>query len=281
MDKNITALAQLHVATLEGELKPSLFEKLARDPAFIQECDVLDVKQQLPITDPEYLKTVRDLIALHNSYGGFIIFGIREVAKDRDLEIVGVDRNSLQINKIRDLIRSYSGADIRTKPISLEFGDNKFIEAVWVAKRSFGEQPIRFIKNGPEDKPGKLIFKKGDVVFRRIESNAIAKDYEDYDFLFSERKPRSLEISINNFLFKQEPLDNNLPDRAVICSNFVGRGDDIGNLWKWLSDDFSRVRLIAGEGGLGKTSLAYHFSEEVASRRVKPFSKVVWLTAKA
>jgi hypothetical protein len=51
-------------------------------------------------------------------------------------------------------------------------------------------------------------------------------------------------------------------------------------LWAWLADDFSRVRLIAGEGGLGKTSLAYKFAEEMASRRVKPFEKIVWLTAK-
>jgi len=47
-----------------------------------------------------------------------------------------------------------------------------------------------------------------------------------------------------------------------------------------LADDFARVRLIAGEGGLGKTSLAYRFAEEVATRRVKPFEQVVWLTAK-
>ena len=40
------------------------------------------------------------------------------------------------------------------------------------------------------------------------------------------------------------------------------------------------MRLIAGEGGLGKTSLAYRFAEEIASRRVKPFEQIVWITAK-
>jgi hypothetical protein len=280
MTQESSPLAQLHIATIEGNLNSQLFNEVAKNPTYLSECDVLDFKQQIPNTDAEYVKTIRDLVALHNSYGGFLIFGIREVLKDRDIEIVGVERNGLQINKIRDLVRAYTGADIRVKPIGFDVND-KYIEAIWIAKRGLGESPVRFIKNGPEDKPGKLIFKKGEVVFRRIENNAVAKEPEDYDFLFSERKPLSLELSIINSGTHSDPLDHNLPDRGIICSNFVGRGEDIGDLWKWLFDDFSRVRLIAGEGGLGKTSLAYHFSEQIASRRVKPYAKIVWLTAKA
>jgi len=117
------------------------------------------------------------------------------------------------------------------------------------------------------------------VVFRRLDSNDVAKNAEDYDFLFSTRRPPSLEISIEN-LADEEPLEHNLPDRILVCSRFIGRKEDLGELWAWLGDDFSRVRLIAGEGGLGKTSLAYRFAEEVATRRIRPFEKVVWLTAK-
>jgi len=112
-----------------------------------------------------------------------------------------------------------------------------------------------------------------------MESNAIAEQADDYDFLYSARRPPSIEMSLTGF-GNEEPLEHNLPDRTFICSRFVGRKDYLYNLWTWLEDDFSRVRLIAGEGGLGKTSLAYRFAEEVASRRIKPYEQVVWLTAK-
>lgn len=272
------ALNELHTATLDGELTSYIFDELVKNPTFVRECEVLDVKRQLPDGDFEYAKAVRDLVSLHNSYGGFLIFGVREVVKDRELEIIGVDKDVLNVGQIRDTIRSYTGTDIRIKPIALAI-ENLHLEALWVVKRGLGERPVRFIKNGPEEKPGKLAFKKNDVVFRRIDNNAVAKEPEDYDFLFSERKPPSLELILKEADIG-DPLEHNLPDRSVVCSNFVGRGEDVGDLWTWLADDFSRVRLIAGEGGLGKTSLAYHFSESLASRRVKPYTKVVWLTAK-
>jgi hypothetical protein len=198
--------------------------------------------------------------------------------KDRSFEIVGVEPGVLQLNKIRDLTRAYCGADLRFQVLTME-ANSHCLEALWVAKRGLGERPVRFVRNGPDEKPGKSLFKKGDVVFRRLESNAIAREAEDFDFLHSERRPPSLELEAA-ITETSDPIENNLPDRTLICSKFVGRMDDIGELWSWLDDDFSRVRLIAGEGGLGKTSLAYRFAEEVSVRHIKPYLKVVWLTAK-
>lgn len=254
------------------------FSEIPGFPSSVAECEVLDFKRQLPSNDSEYAKTVRDLIALHNSYGGFIVFGVEEKERGRLFRVIGVDRGVIKINKIKDGIRAYSGVDIRIHGASLNIAGSN-LEVIWVVKRGQGDRPVRFIKNGPDGKPGVPEFKKNDVVFRRIDSNAIAREAEDFDFLFSDRRPPSIDIE----LVVQdigEPIENNLPDRVFVCPKFVGRKEDIGELWTWLDDDFSRVRLIAGEGGLGKTSLAYQFSEEVASRRIKPFLKIVWLTAK-
>ena len=278
MESRVGLLQELHLAASTGILDAELFANLPHDPASIHECEVLDFKQQLPVDDSEYVKTMRDLVAMHNSYGGFLVFGIAEIEKDRGFSLVGVPPNSLKIAKLRDYVLSYSGSDIRLQPISLDVGDLR-LEVIWVEKRTSGQRPLRFAKNGPESKPGKPIFKRNDVVFRRIESNAIAQNPEDYDFLFSERRLASLALA-NPVSPIIQPLEHNLPDRAFICSTFFGRTDDIGDLWAWLEDDFSRVRLIAGEGGLGKTSLAYQFAEDVATRRTQPFTKVVWLTAK-
>lgn len=271
-------VAQMHRCVATSTLDPNIIGALQNDKGAVQECEVLDFKQQLPDGDFEYAKLVRDLLALHNSYGGFIVFGVRETEKDRAFEIVGVQQSGIHIGKLRDMARAYLGTDRRIS-VSAHALDGRHVEAVWVAKRSIGDSPLKFAKNGPEEKPGKPCFKRGEVVFRRIESNAIAQHPDDYDFLYSTRRPPSIELSLETYA-THDPLEHSLPDRALVCSRFVGRRDDLGDLWSWLADDFSRVRLIAGEGGLGKTSLAYRFAEEVASRRVKPFEQVVWLTAK-
>ena len=271
-------IARIHRCAAVGELEKSILEELHANGSAVHECEVLDFKQQLPDGDFEYAKTVRDLVALHNSFGGFLVFGVREVEKDRSFELVGVEQGKLNVAKLRDLARSYLGRDLRITPFGMTI-DERNLDGVWVVKRPVGENPIRFAKNGPEEKPGKPYFRKNEIVFRRLESNGVAQAPEDFDFLFSARRPPSLELSAED-VANGEPLDHNLPDRAFVCSRFVGRKTDIGDLWKWLADDFSRVRLIAGEGGLGKTSLAYRFSEEMVSRAVNPFERVVWLTAK-
>lgn len=270
-------IAKFHSAIGSGEVAASLFEELFSTRSGGEECEVIDFKQQVPLADSEYAKTVRDLIALHNSYGGFIVFGVKEVQKDKEFEVSGVAHGDLQVSKLKDFVRNYTGCDIRIRHIELQI-NGKQLDVVWVVKRAGGEVPVKFAKNGPDIKPRTPAFKKGEVVFRRIDSNAIAQQSDDYEFLFSERRPPSLDVE--RFSERQMPLDNNLPDRAVVCSKFVGRSGDIGDLWVWLADDFSRVRLIAGEGGLGKTSLAYRFAEEISARSVKSFNRVVWLTAK-
>lgn len=271
-------LSALHKSTVDGKLNDEAFSAITSLSDALKECEVLDLKRQLPETESEYAKTVRDLIALHNSYGGFLIFGIEEVEKDRKFQIIGVPEKTLQVNKLRDMLSTIAGKSLRINIYSSQVTD-KLLEIVWIAKREIGEMPIRLTKNGPDEKPRQPIFKKGEVVFRRIDTNAIAVGADDYEFLHSNRRPPDLGdlIELSN---KPEPTEHNLPDRSIICSNFVGRNEDVGDLWAWLADDFSRVRLVAGEGGLGKTSLAYRFAELVATHRVRPYIQVIWLTAK-
>ena len=68
MSENVV---RLHKCVLAGALDPSILSAIHTDAAALQECEVLDFKQQVPISDFEYAKTARDLVALHNSYGGF------------------------------------------------------------------------------------------------------------------------------------------------------------------------------------------------------------------
>ena len=78
-----------------------------------------------------------------------------------------------------------------------------------------------------------------------------------------------------------ERIANNLPDRAVICTEVVGRRDALNELWQWLSDDLSHVKVLAGEGGIGKSTIAYEFADQVTLLSPNPFIHVIWLSAKA
>jgi tetratricopeptide (TPR) repeat protein len=272
-------LIELHKDVQTGNPPSNLLQQLLQSDEAVPECEVLDFKSQVPGSDSEYAKTMRDAVALHNSYGGYIVFGVTETEKDRKFRVDGIRGDGIHLQKIKDFVKSYCGADIRLQITSVDIGTAR-LEVLCVAKRALGETPVRFQKNGPDDKPGNPIFKKNQVVFRRIDCNAVAGPPDDYEFLYSERKPPSLELSTGIVEDDSELVEHNLPDRSLICSRFVGRTASLSELWSWLADDFSRVKLIAGEGGLGKTSLAYRFCEELITRKVKPFTAVVWLSAK-
>jgi hypothetical protein len=61
---------------------------------------------------------------------------------------------------------------------------------------------------------------------------------------------------------------------------FVGRNAEIGRLWEWFSDPTTRRYALAGEGGKGKSALAYKFATEVQFEAPEPFQVVLWVSAK-
>ncbi len=61
---------------------------------------------------------------------------------------------------------------------------------------------------------------------------------------------------------------------------FVGREKELSILRTWLLDRRSPVKMISGIGGLGKTSVAYRFCEELASSGAGEFEYVAWVSAK-
>jgi hypothetical protein len=71
-------------------------------------------------------------------------------------------------------------------------------------------------------------------------------------------------------MYIEEPseiLEDRLPPRESVVSEFVGRQVELEELRKWFSDPTSRRWALSGEGGKGKSALAYRFATEVNSRR--------------
>ena len=71
-----------------------------------------------------------------------------------------------------------------------------------------------------------------------------------------------------------------LPPRESIAPNFIGRDQEIAVLMEWVQDPERRLRLLAGDGGKGKTAIAYEFASRLSSSAPNNLEAAIWLSAK-
>ncbi len=70
-----------------------------------------------------------------------------------------------------------------------------------------------------------------------------------------------------------------LPTQDSVYQDFVGRDSVLDQLSLLLEDRFTKRCLIAGDGGKGKSAVAYRFAQKVAGSN-SYFSMIVWISAK-
>lgn len=246
----------------------------------------LDYKRQSPdAKDAVALsKTALQIVSLYNTYGGYLIYGIDGDKNDQRFWIKGHTGDDVNIKQLKDLIRSYTSANVDfsfgTFEVSVASHSLK-VGILQVPRRSHTTPPIKFGKNGPHDKSNKPLFHREDVYFRDLDNCVPAKTREHWQLLLSERDLPFKRTSYDRLLAGSgEYLENNLPDRNFVCPKFIGRESVIEKLWAWLGDELSSARVLAGEGGRGKTSIAYEFAEGVCRTRPCGFERVLWVTAK-
>ena len=72
-----------------------------------------------------------------------------------------------------------------------------------------------------------------------------------------------------------------LPPRESIAQMFVGRQSELAELNDWLADQFGRLWVLAGDGGKGKTAIAYEFAVATVQDPPSSLEIVIWLSAKS
>lgn len=288
MSDNITALQintikkKIYTYIQEGVIDSRVINILKYNHGFIpKECELWDFKRK-PSGETIYLaKTILQIVSFYNSYGGYLIYGVEEL-QDKSFVPTGIENRVLDVKQITDKLRSYTGSIIDISANTLETTINNWtgnITILHIPKRPKRDEPVFFGRNGPLKPSGKLLFKE-DEAYIRLQDNCVpVREKAQMSLLYGNRQLEFYDYGV--IANKQEtPLFNNLPDRNLICPKFIGRDKIIEKLWAWLGDPLSYTKLLAGDGGKGKTSIAFEFSEEICKSRPYDFERIVWLTAK-
>nr|WP_288453726.1 RNA-binding domain-containing protein [uncultured Pseudomonas sp.] len=242
------------------------------------ECELWDYKEAYEDSTHEYSKTVRSIASFYNTYGGYIVYGVKELEKDKLFELVGIQQNGLNIQKLKGQLDKFFGKRLDITLIEIPYGSPSVtIGLLHIPKRPEQLHTISAIKRA-DDAKQKQIFSEGATLYRSGDECKQAVTHADFEFLTSDRD--LLALLEGRFVKKISLLDHNLPDRNFVCPNFVGRVEIIQKLWAWLSDEFQYAKVLAGEGGKGKTSIAYEFCQLITSTGAPLFDQIIWLTAK-
>lgn len=89
-----------------------------------------------------------------------------------------------------------------------------------------------------------------------------------------------LQGSPNVLAPEPEHLESFLPPRESVVVDFIGRSAELAALQAWFDDPLSRRWALAGDGGKGKSALAYDFATQVLASAPRPYQFVMWLSAK-
>ncbi|MDO8982313.1 RNA-binding domain-containing protein [Cypionkella sp.] len=251
------------------------------------ETQLFDYKIEAPILDAQPTKEdkekhaisiaelIKDAVAFYNAFGGYVVFGVADKGPSR---LVGV-RQGFNCADFNKTLQRYSGCSVECLYNTIETkvqGDRTVsIGILLVPRRPSGAPPIKMQRKGPEKSQGKVCF--GEEIYIRVrdECRPAANTHEDWQFLHSDRLPPEQD---HNPVKRQ--IQSFLPARDEDLLEFVGRSEHLASLRQWIADPRSPIRLITGIGGLGKTTLAYYFAEEVVKVGAGGVDAVLWLTAK-
>jgi hypothetical protein len=240
-----------------------------------------DYKENFPLQDAEdksdynckMAALAKDVVAFYNVEGGYLVAGVR----DSDKAVVGF-QGDFDVN---DLCKRITGAtraviDAKYRQLGLEANGSRFhIGILYIPRRSNGQDPVQFLKDAPATATGRKAYSANDIYMRSREECRKATTAEDFSTLI--RRDRHLSVGSAAPRFY---LENNLPARDPTMRDFVGREEQISDLWRWFTDRYTAVKLLSGPGGVGKTSIAWTFCDAVSQSPPSGIEKVVWLTAK-
>ncbi|PZL85021.1 ATP-binding protein [Pantoea sp. ARC270] len=277
----LTIKKEIYNSIQSGDVSKAVIDKLVKTDGTIlaKECELWDFKKTFEDTKDAYLKTLKSIISFHNTYGGYIIYGVEELEKDTSFHFCGIKKKLIDQQKLRGQFDRYFSQrlDLTYEEILFQSGaEDILIGLLHIPKRNKKTHSIAATVDGTDSK-NKIILAKDATYIRKIDECKQVISELDFEFLVSER---NFVLDSESKVSRKNIIDHNLPDKNFICPDFIGRFDILQELWSWLSDDFQYVKVLAADGGKGKTSIAYEFCQLIIKSGTEIFEQVIWLTAK-
>ena len=76
-------------------------------------------------------------------------------------------------------------------------------------------------------------------------------------------------------------LENGLPAREIVVTDFVGRTREISELYEWFRSRDTNRWVVWGDGGAGKSAVAYEFATRIRDSNPAGYVAVGWVSAKS
>lgn len=266
---------------LRGDVSESVINSLLVDGGeFIAiENELWDYKETFDSTNDSYLKMMKSIVSFYNSYGGYIVYGVKEKLKDTSFEACGIKRNLINQQELRGKFDKFFGQRLDVQYVEMNIdacNDELLIGLLYIPKRKEGVHSLSPIKDGSTS-ANKTIFNKNAVYYRVGDECKQVISQQEFEFIVSPRV--YLPTAINEQ--RKNVISHNLPDKSYICPVFIGRFEIIQELWSWLADEFQYAKVLAADGGKGKTSIAYEFCQLLVKSGTDMIEQVIWLTAKS
>ena len=249
-------LIGIHSAIQQKEL-PAAFDVLlgaawdaANERFHVQETYIVDYKETLPdeLASGYGAGIIRLSIAYHNSFGGIIVFGVR----DRELSVAGVCGN-VDIEAINRTLSDYTGSSIEClcKQYTLSTKDGEKNISVLLVPRRGATPPIR-LQRKLDKYPQNILWVRDRHEVLEAAPRHLAQLYSDRSVLPSDQDGESGAL-----------VHRSLPPSPATIERFINRGVLLDQLWTWfVYSDQPRVYLH-GPGGSGKSTLAHEFARQI------------------
>jgi hypothetical protein len=215
---------------------------------------------------------IKDVVAFHNSYGGYLIGGIDQYGEQPLRGCKNITDNGFTVEKLNEQLRFYTRAIISCRFKKIE--QFKGVGLLLVPMRK-ALAPVAYMAHGaPRDTNGQSVFEKG-VIYARVGDRSLPVDEssQGIQFLCSSRQ-FGLDAQ------QGQPLENNLPAQDSDLIEFVGRTKYLLRLWSWLIERNAPVKVLTALGGTGKTVVAHEFCSRVITDPPPWMKKLIWLTGK-
>ncbi|CAD5734799.1 helix-turn-helix domain-containing protein [Escherichia coli] len=266
---------------LEGKVSKDVINTFIKEDGTVLPLETVlwDYKVEFDDSIHGLKKTLKSIVSLYNTYGGYIIYGVSEKIKDSEFVVVGIQNNHIDQQKLRGQFDKYFGKRIPLvyQEIKITINDDdKLVGLLFIPKRKKSERSLAPIIDAADEK-SKFILEKNTVYFRTEDECKKVVSTDDFIFISS---PRIFGEYLLQYRTPSVYIDHNLPDKSFICPIFVGRFAILNELWAWLADELQHSKVLAADGGKGKTSIAYEFCQLLITTRVEGIEQIIWLTAK-